>query len=287
MGKHRIGCDVENCNNPHLGLGFCERHYKKFKRYGNPLVGRVKIVKCTIDGCNGQGTLNRQGTYTFPKGLCENHYRKMHKMGDVYAKDRCITHHVCTVEGCNNVRKKNDGLPKGYCRKHYSRFMKYGDVNIVSQRKKEGRKNNPLYGVYKGMKQRCLSKKSRNYEGYGGRGITICDSWLGIDGFSNFIADMGERPSGKGNGNRFLYSIDRKDNNKGYSKDNCVWATSHEQTRNTRSNNKVVGVQWVQVKKRWIASLRVRGLMYKKAFIEHEDAVSYRKELENKYLKNN
>lgn len=76
------------------------------------------------------------------------------------------------------------------------------------------------------MKGRCLNSKNYNYKNYGGRGITVCKRWMK---FNNFLADMGERPDGM--------SIDRVDNNRGYSKDNCRWATRKEQCRNKRNSH--------------------------------------------------
>jgi hypothetical protein len=80
------------------------------------------------------------------------------------------------------------------------------------------------------MLRRCYNKNVRAYKDYGGRGITVCHRW---HKFENFLADMGRRP-GPG------YSIERKKNELGYSKDNCVWATSKEQSRNRRSTRFVV-----------------------------------------------
>jgi len=61
---------------------------------------------------------------------------------------------------------------------------------------------------------------------YGGRGIDVCDSWLK---FENFYADMGPRPGKE-------YSIDRRKNDLGYSKENCKWSTKIEQNSNKRNN---------------------------------------------------
>jgi hypothetical protein len=74
------------------------------------------------------------------------------------------------------------------------------------------------------MIQRCNNQKHKYYNDYGARGITVCDEWLDIN---NFINDM--FPSYQEG-----LSIDRIDNNKGYSKDNCRWTTKSIQARNTR-----------------------------------------------------
>lgn len=84
----------------------------------------------------------------------------------------------------------------------------------------------PTYRSWVSARQRCRNPKNERYSSYGGRGITFTDDW---DDFKNFLRDMGERPKGK--------SLDRVDNNEGYSKENCRWATESEQKRNMRNNN--------------------------------------------------
>lgn len=78
------------------------------------------------------------------------------------------------------------------------------------------------------MMQRCANPKNHAFARYGGRGITVADEWRV---FSNFLSDMGECPSG--------CSIDRINNQLGYCKDNCRWATEKEQQRNRRDNVRV------------------------------------------------
>jgi hypothetical protein len=73
------------------------------------------------------------------------------------------------------------------------------------------------------MKQRCDNPNNTDYADYGGRGIVYCPAWKD---FKNFSADMGRRPEG--------LSLERIDNAKGYSKDNCKWATQQEQCNNRR-----------------------------------------------------
>ena len=81
------------------------------------------------------------------------------------------------------------------------------------------------YGIWSSMKQRCLNPKNSRFEDYGGRGIFICQPWA--EDFLNFYRDMGPRPSIK-------HTIERKNNDDGYYKENCKWELSEVQQLNTR-----------------------------------------------------
>lgn len=94
----------------------------------------------------------------------------------------------------------------------------------------EGRVGTSEYNIWLGMRQRCNNPTSHKYYMYGARGITIDPTW---ESFDTFLLDMGRRPSTK-------HSIERKDTNGNYSKDNCKWATAKEQSNNTRFNSKYI-----------------------------------------------
>jgi hypothetical protein len=91
-------------------------------------------------------------------------------------------------------------------------------------RKTHGGSSTRAYGIWLHMRARCNNPNNERYPLYGGRGIAICERW---GAFENFHADMGDPPDGR--------SIDRIDNSRGYSPDNCRWATQKEQVHNSSS----------------------------------------------------
>lgn len=97
--------------------------------------------------------------------------------------------------------------------------------NIVAYSTKHGLHKHPLYIKWKGMRRRCFTKTDSAYPRYGGKGITICDEWMEFSVFFDWCLSNGWKPG---------LTIDRIDNDKGYSPDNCRFATGTEQVRNRK-----------------------------------------------------
>lgn len=93
-----------------------------------------------------------------------------------------------------------------------------------------------LYEIYNGMKKRCLNGNDENYKYYGGRGISICNEWLGENGFINFYNWSLE------NGYDEKLTIDRKNVDGNYEPKNCRWSTMKEQVINRRKDRKPVAI---------------------------------------------
>lgn len=108
--------------------------------------------------------------------------------------------------------------------------QKYGNDNKPvwnkgdSNRIKHGMSSTSEYKAWANMNDRCKNKDHSAYKNYGGRGITACDEW---EDFMQFYEDMGKKPGPK-------YTLERIDNEKGYEKSNCKWATWKEQSLNKR-----------------------------------------------------
>jgi len=117
-----------------------------------------------------------------------------------------------------------------------------------------GRKNQGLsekykseYWAWSSMKQRCDNPKCSAYKNYGARGIGYCPSWAT---FKQFIADLGAKPTKN-------HTLERVDNNSGYSKHNCIWATSKVQNNNSRNTRFITAFGVTKTLSEWAKEYNV------------------------------
>lgn len=123
------------------------------------------------------------------------------------------------------------------------------------------------YEIWRNIKQRCLNPNRKDFKRYGGSGVLISEEWLYFD---NFFKDMGERPA--------LSQIDRMDNEKGYSKENCRWVTTTENLLNRRRKIGKKLSKGVSVNRnRFVARIQIDGFTYHigSFFTEKEACLSF------------
>ena len=111
-----------------------------------------------------------------------------------------------------------------------------------------GYSRTPTYRCHTAMLQRCYNRNHPHYSHYGARGIKVCQPW---HNFQAFLNDMGVRPAG--------LTLDRINNNKGYSKANCRWTSRSFQDQNRRKaincSSRYRGVSWDRASQNWRAQI--------------------------------
>lgn len=131
-----------------------------------------------------------------------------------------------------------------------------------------GKTGSKVYTAWKAMKYRCTNTNAHEYHNYGGRGITVCDSWL--ESFENFYADMGDPAKG--------LTLERVDNDKGYSKENCIWDTYEAQENNKSTTLLLTAFGKTQSLTQWSKEYNLpfstlKNRLYR-AYMKPEDALT-------------
>lgn len=192
------------------------------------------------------------------------------------------------VEPLKNKQNKNVRIMKCVCECGKVGFPRLSDLKSgKSTRCKDkihkishGMSYSKEYSAWSHMKNRCNDPNNSQYCDYGGRGIKVCQEWL--NSFETFYKDMGKCTENK--------SLERKDNSKGYNKENCEWADKSRQQYNQRkkktntSGRTGVGIDRRKRFKKFYARIEVNGVVYSKGYFNtFEEALAAVEQLELEY----
>ena len=153
-----------------------------------------------------------------------------YEIGKVYGVKRLDRLEVCNghttaVVSCVLCGKVSKVRPS-------SLFTEKNTSCMCKTRSVLGDSSGRLYATYHNMKYRCYTETAHEYENYGGRGITVCDEWLGENGYMTFKAWALE------NGYNDTLTIDRINSDEGYSPSNCQWISKAENTARANSSKR-------------------------------------------------
>ena len=158
---------------------------------------------------------------------------KFARLQPVKVVEGCRTKWICKCD-CGNIKEVYANLLISGRRKSCGCLERESREKLVERSKKHGKTDTVIYEKWCSMKYRCYNPQYKYYNRYGGRGIKVCDEWLGEHGFENFLKwayEAGYDDSKK----TFEQTLDRINTDGDYEPSNCRWATQVEQVKN-RSN---------------------------------------------------
>lgn len=126
-------------------------------------------------------------------------------------------------------------------------------LSLTLRDRKIKKKQTKTYMAWRDMIQRTRNKNNPSYKNYGGRGIDTCAEWLSFDCFYN---DMGDPPTAK-------HTLERNDNNRGYSPDNCSWELMRAQNWNRRNNRLVEINGMIKCAGQWIFETGINESLFR------------------------
>lgn len=121
-------CSVDGCDSPHYGHGWCNKHWARWRTYGDPLTVWRPPETCSVEGC---------GRPHYGRGYCQKHWQKWRKYGDPLAPPapsrQVQPSGTCSIEGCGKPHKS-----RGWCQHHYSKWKNNGDPLATPRRSNRG-----------------------------------------------------------------------------------------------------------------------------------------------------
>lgn len=179
---------------------------------------------------------------------------------------------LCSIPECGMWGR----LVRGWCGMHYWRWQHHADTEaLLEVHHQHGMHATPEYRAWEGLIQRTTNPRHRSWKNYGGRGITVCQSWR--DSFEAFFKEIGSRPGPE-------HSLDRyPDNDGNYEPGNVRWATRAEQEQNKRKRegctSRYKGVYWYASKNRWAAEYKTKNQHVHLGYFELEEDAHIAREL--------
>lgn len=153
------------------------------------------------------------------------------QFGRLTAIRKCGVRHAKVLWECRCNCGAHVSVTTGNLRSGNSKSCGCVAVERISKlNRTHGASRTPEYNAWLTMRNRCHNPRSKSFGDYGARGITVCNRWR--KDFGDFIKDMGPRPSPR-------HSVERRNNDKGYTPENCFWATKEVQANNARSNVRI------------------------------------------------
>jgi hypothetical protein len=263
--EHKRTCEVEGCGRPHASRGKCGMHHQREAAAGRAGEAEPRKRKADIKSgaVFGAWTVLEGQDYYGQAIPCRCECGNERLLGNTFLLKGNTGSCICRQKGRTPGRPlgKPGGAPYVAAGEVYGRLtvledapfsmthirvrcecgnettprahsLKHGNTRScgclqLESRRTHGLSSHPLYHIWHGMISRCTNPDDKAFRHYGGRGITVCEQWIGLpDGLLRFAADMGERPPG--------WSVDRIDNDGGYEPGNCQWESPAGQTANRR-----------------------------------------------------
>lgn len=183
---------------------------------------------------------------------------------------------LCKCDCGNTIVTNGYGLRSG----HVQSCGCYMKDRIRQTVTKHGECNSKLYKTYYNMKNRCYNPHYYLFQHYGGKGITLSEEWLGENGYMNFVKWSLE------NGYNEELSIDRIDNSKGYSPENCRWTDMRTQQNNRTNNRRVTIHNETHTAAQWARLLNVSYAAFQKHLYDNNYLTWYEDRIDEYFRQN-